>query len=383
MNHLASRSRQPLRPGSDGAKPVPAAATGYPTLLLAAELFRAEGGIARVARLYLRALSEAGGPVDLVVLNDDGLPPAALARYAPRSPRSVHACGRSQTAFIFATARAARQVDRVVCVHARQLPAAWLARLINRRLRIAVVLHGIEVWQGLPALAAAALRRIDRAYCVSDYTRRRVAERYPAIAPRCLVVPNALDPDWGLRNCAADTVAGAVLAVSRLDRHDHAKGLDHLIEGWGQVRAVAPRAQLRLVGDGPDRTRLEALAAASPGRAGIHFLGRLPEEALRREFAACQVFALPSAKEGFGLVYLEAMALGKPCIGARAGGVPEVIAPGCGTLVEYGDRSALAAAVVDALRAPWDSNGIVAHAATFSYQPWAARLHARWAEGLT
>jgi glycosyltransferase involved in cell wall biosynthesis len=88
----------------------------------------------------------------------------------------------------------------------------------------------------------------------------------------------------------------------------------------------------------------------------------------------CRLFALPSKKEGFGLVFLEAMAHSRPCLGARAGGVPKVISPETGLMVEYGDVPALATAAIEALRREWDENQILARAHEFSYEPFKRKL---------
>jgi glycosyltransferase involved in cell wall biosynthesis len=88
----------------------------------------------------------------------------------------------------------------------------------------------------------------------------------------------------------------------------------------------------------------------------------------------CRLFALPSKKEGFGLVFLEAMAHGRPCLGARAGGIPEVITPDTGVLADYGDVPAIAAACIAALQRDWHEPTILARAQAFSYSPFKARL---------
>ena len=106
----------------------------------------------------------------------------------------------------------------------------------------------------------------------------------------------------------------------------------------------------------------------------MELLGYVDDARLAAELRACRLFALPSKKEGFGLVFLEAMAHGRPCLGARAGGIPEVITPETGALVGYGDVPALAAACAAALRRDWDEAAILARARQFSYSPFRAQL---------
>jgi glycosyltransferase involved in cell wall biosynthesis len=90
--------------------------------------------------------------------------------------------------------------------------------------------------------------------------------------------------------------------------------------------------------------------------------------------SSCRLFALPSRNEGFGLVFLEAMARGRPCLGANAGGTPEVISAGSGVLVEFGDVPGIARACVGALSRDWDENSILERARRFSYPHFKERL---------
>ncbi|MHB1846637.1 MAG: glycosyltransferase, partial [Deltaproteobacteria bacterium] len=104
-----------------------------------------------------------------------------------------------------------------------------------------------------------------------------------------------------------------------------------------------PTLRYWVAGDGSDRPRLEALARERGVSDQVDFLGRIPDDELHRRYAECDLFVLPSGREGFGIVFLEAASYRKPSLGAAAGGVPEVIQDGVtGALVPYGDAAALA-----------------------------------------
>jgi glycosyltransferase involved in cell wall biosynthesis len=196
-------------------------------------------------------------------------------------------------------------------------------------------------------------------------------------ADRAVVVPNGLDPAFA--PAAVDTEAAVgtnadILTISRLSQSDNYKGIDHLIEALPQIRQEIPAARLRIVGHGDDTPRLQALAAKLRLGDAVRFLGYVNDDNLRREIRDCRIFALPSHREGFGLVYLEAMAQGKPCVAARSGGAPEVLSPETGVLAEYANLPALAQACVHALRRDWDAAAIRARAGTFSYSHFRDRL---------
>jgi glycosyltransferase involved in cell wall biosynthesis len=106
----------------------------------------------------------------------------------------------------------------------------------------------------------------------------------------------------------------------------------------------------------------------------VEFTGYRSDAELKLDFERSRIFALPSKSEGFGLVYVEAMAHGRPCLAARSGGAPEVITPDTGLLVEYGDVPGIASALVTGLRREWNPSALLGRAEHFSYLRFKERL---------
>ncbi|MBI3885655.1 MAG: glycosyltransferase family 4 protein [Opitutae bacterium] len=354
------------------------------TLLLSPELFLAEGGISRIMRLYLKALCELARPgdqVDYIALNDEPGSDPRIGRYATDRLGERLGCRRGKFEFTRRALRLSLRADRVVCGHLHQLPVVWFASLLRPRLAYFVVAHGIDVWRPYSALERRCLLRADRILCVSEYTRRQMLRFCRDLDPaKLLVVPNTLDPYFVPVEPTVPTAPPAghprLLAVSRIATTDTYKGVDTLIEAMPLVRREFPSARLRIVGGGDDLPRLRELARSEGVAAAVDFTGIINDDALRAEYAACDLFALPSRKEGFGLVFLEAMTYGKPCLGARAGGVPEVINDSVGALVEYGNIPDLAAAVADLVHHPRDAALVRAHADSFAFPAFTRRLAA-------
>ncbi len=354
------------------------------TLVLSPELFRADGGIPRIMRLYLKALCglcAEGDQVNSIVLNDRPGRDERLEQYVDAHLGEHIGCGRDKWLMLRQTLRLARGSDRLVCGHLHLLPLAMVARWLNPKLRYSLVAHGIEVWRPYTWIERRALRGAHRILCVSDYTRRQIQANDPKLDPaRMIVVPNALDPvirvDKASPTSAQEVGSPVILTVGRLALHEAGKGYDTLIRALAVVLTQLPNARLRIAGGGDDQPRLQALAEQCGVAAAVDFLGFVSDEALSAEYAGCDLFALPSRKEGFGLVYLEAMSFGKPCVGVRAGGVPEVITPEVGRLVEFDDETALAAAIVDLARHPPDSEIVRHHADSFAFPAFQARLAA-------
>ena len=348
------------------------------TLLLAPEIFASEGGIPRILQAYLKALCDLAVPdraVRLLALNDSVVASADVRRCANDRLEDWFVCSRDKARFVRAALRMSRGCDWIVCGHVAQLPVAWLAQRLNPRLRYALVAHGIEVWRPFNLTERIALRGAAKILCVSDYTRGELLKHCPLPADRAVVLHNALDPWFEIFSGAPlSQCPPVILMVTRLTYADRYKGVQTMIEAMPAIRAAIPGATLRIIGRGDDFARLQSVRNQLGLAAAVEFLGYVDDKRLDHELRHCRLFALPSKKEGFGLVFLEAMAHGRPCLGARAGGVPEVISPGTGLMVEYGDVSALSVAAIDGLQRDWDEDQILARAREFSYEPFKRKL---------
>lgn len=378
----------PIEPQAAAAVPAPHIVTNRSTariraakqrtLLLAPEIFASEGGIPRILQIYLKALCDLSGPHDairLVALNDQMVDSRDLRRSSNDRLSEWRVCSRSKSRFVRDTLALSRGANRLICGHLAQLPVALAAKLRYPSLRYYLVAHGIEVWRNYTPLERLALRGAERILCVSDYTRRELLHR-SAIAPeKAVVLPNALDPYFAIApGLPRHGRAPTILVVTRLTYSDRYKGVEHMIHAMPAIRAAIPDATLRIVGRGDDLPRLQQVRDQLRLRHAIEFLGYIDDRRMADELRSCTLFALPSEREGFGLVFLEAMANGRPCLGARAGGVPEVITPDTGVLVPYGDVPAIADAAIAALGRDWNESVILDRAREFSYSHFKDRL---------
>lgn len=228
--------------------------------------------------------------------------------------------------------------------HINMLPIAWLHRLLRPAGRRILFAHGIEVW-GDPLYRPvrwwepALLRRaIDRIAIVSRFSMVRMAAAFALEAQSFALFPNAVDltPQPPAFRPAPGTT---ILAVARLGAGEREKHVDKLI----RALPLVPGARLLVIGDGPLRAELRALARDLGVAARVDLPGAVDAAALARAYADARIFALPSSKEGFGIVYLEAWAHGLPVIGSRFGAAGEVIADGVdGFTVDPADVPALA-----------------------------------------
>ena len=198
----------------------------------------------------------------------------------------------------------------------------------------------------LARLEARHVRRSDRVITTSVYSSERITKLYGTKPEKIFVVPELIDLDsWqrALENAPFIEGPPRILCVAHLYPR---KGVETLLRAFVHART---RAVLRIVGVGPERRRLEHLAHELGIADRVHFLGHLTLHDLTTEYRNAAIFALPTAQEGFGIVFLEAMASSLPVIAGRAAAVPEVVAEGATALLVNPDDEAALAESLEAL----------------------------------
>ena len=228
----------------------------------------------------------------------------------------------------------------------------WLALLLGwiTPWRIVIYTHGEEVVQTaynrLARLRGPALRSSNRVLTVSTFTRDRLIADFGVEPDRIRLVTPGVDLE---RFTPGPTAEPFILSVGRLIER---KGFDRLIDAFAMVAGDFPEYRLKIAGSGPDEDALKVRATASSGGERIDFLGGVDDARLTALYRSCTLFAMPNRTladgdtEGFGLIFLEANACGKPVIGGRAGGATDAIVDEkTGLLVDGGDTDAIAAAL--------------------------------------
>jgi phosphatidyl-myo-inositol dimannoside synthase len=251
-------------------------------------------------------------------------------------------------------------------------PAALALRAAGKLERVAVAVMGRELlltpWRGLPVaqrgydlVRRQCLQRADRLISCSDFTAD-IAKGLGASASRIHVAYAGTDPARFAPRDAAALRARLGLGERRLlvsiARLVPRKGLDTVLRALPEVAAAIPDVRYVVVGDGPDRERLSALAAELGVAERVNFVGAVPGSELPLWYALGDVFVMPSRSdppdvEGFGIVFLEAAAAERPVVAARAGGVPNAVAHGIsGLLVGPDDPAELGRALIELLSDP-------------------------------
>jgi phosphatidyl-myo-inositol dimannoside synthase len=311
-------------------------------LALVTDAFGSRGGIAQYNRDFLGTLAQAG-LASITVLPryapDSAVPPQSIRQMPARQGRAAYSVAALRIALF-------QLVDVVFCGHLFMAPlAAEVARLKGAKLILQM--HGIEAWSRPSRMQRAALEQADLVLCVSRYTRAAVLS-WAAIAPeRVLVVPNtvreAFTPGDGStrRRALAAEDKQILLTVGRMDPRERYKGQDRVIAVIPDLVAKGHDICYVVVGEGDDRSRLQALARNVGVSDRVRFLGVQELPSLIETYRAADLFVMPSTGEGFGVSFLEAMASGTPAIGLDVAGARDALADGeLGTVVTETELSA-------------------------------------------
>jgi phosphatidylinositol alpha-1,6-mannosyltransferase len=318
----------------------------------------ATGGIERLSRHTAAVLTTFAQTCDLpctiLSLND---PSGHHAMQVAEVPFTLRGFGRQKSTFILSALAAASRGSVVYIGHSNLAPIGLLMKAMRPSLEYWVATYGIDVWAPLSPLWRLALRAASGVTTISRYTAKMLIEMQQLSCSKITLIPPALDPGFASSDGTNAVIAfpspasPILLTVARLAASERYKGIDTVIQALPKVLTALPDTQYVIVGDGDDRPRLEGLARAVGVAEHVFFAGVQGSDELIKCYEACDVFVMPSRAEGFGIVFLEAMAFGKPVIGCNCGGTPDVIRDGVtGFLVRYGDIPDLASRVLSLLQ---------------------------------
>jgi phosphatidyl-myo-inositol dimannoside synthase len=294
-------------------------------LALVTDGFGGHGGIARYNQAFLRALAGLDGIKEVVVVPRYGQ--ARADQLPPRLRQLPPAPGKA--AYVVCVLRAITgrpRFDLLFCGHINMAAlAAALAALLRRPWWLQI--HGVDAWDPPGPFIRAAVAQADLVTAVSRYTRGRFLAWAGVKPDKVRVLPNTVDPRFTPGPKPAHLLQRyglegkrVLLTVARISRHDRDKGHDRVIAALPALRARFPDLAYVVAGDGDDRQRLEALAREHGVADLVRFIGWVPDAELVEHYRMADLFVMPSTKEGFGIVFLEAMACGVPAIGGDADG---------------------------------------------------------------
>ena len=319
------------------------------------------GGISRFNRDFLSALNTCPSVERVYALPRVISEP--LKEPIPEAIVYERRAARDRASYVLAVIRHALRgprADLVICGHINLLPFAWAAARLARA-RLVLVIHGYEAWApSSHKLSNLLVSRIDAFIAVSRYSAERFVQWSGVPRARGFILPNCVDLDR-FQPCERDSVlvnryglqsAIVMLTVGRLATGERYKGVDEVIEAMPRLLRQLPDLRYLIVGDGSDRTRLEAKARAYGLSDHVILAGRIAEAEKVAHYNLADLYIMPSHGEGFGIALIEAAACGIPVVGSSADGSRDALLDGqLGRMVDPTKPDDLVLAIGEAIHA--------------------------------
>lgn len=236
-------------------------------------------------------------------------------------------------------------------------PIAIAVRLFRPKLPILLFVHGDDVWnqqrhRKKRFYETPLIGVLTRIASVSQFTADVMAREFHVAPEKFRLLPNAVDPLEDAPAASAQRPL-TILTVTRLGLADREKNVGLMIVAVAALKERLPGVRYEIVGDGALRPELEALAKRLGLGDAVTFHGRLNDSDVQKAYARASVFAMPSNKEGFGIVYLEAWQHGLPVICSSVGAPSEIVSDGVdGYVIDPTNIPALADRLHDLLTEP-------------------------------
>lgn len=335
---------------------------GAKTLFLTLDTFAGTGGIQKVCRTLSYCLKS---------LLDSNFKAFSLYDQAPdtRYINDLNFTGFNgrKVHFICRALISGSHCSILVISHINLISIALLIRIFNRSTKIVMLAHGTEVWRHLTLWKKWFIGKYVQVWSVSNYTKQVLYKRHH-IRKFSVLVSNCLDPffqpppgfdkpSYLMERYSLIAGQPILLTICRLNSHENLKGYDQVILSLKNLLDDFPGVRYLLCGqsDQQEFNRLQLLITAHNLCGKVLLPGFIPETEITDHYLLADIFILPSQKEGFGLVFIEAAACGCRIIAANAGGSPDALLNGkLGTLIDPTDFQQLQSAILKNLNSKND-----------------------------
>jgi phosphatidyl-myo-inositol dimannoside synthase len=311
-------------------------------LFLTLRVFSATGGIEKVCRIFAKVISELGSNASRTkseVLSMYDASTDADSRYL--GPLSFVGFGKKKLSFVVVAIYAAWQSQVIVLSHINLLSVGFLIKLLRPRVKLVMFAHGIEVWSRLPRLRRWMMKKVDRVWCVSQFTLDKLATVNQVPTQKLSVLNNCLDPFLPLMEkqekekkliekyqlAPDDTV---LFTLTRLSGKELYKGYDNVIRTLPGLLTTQPGIKYIIAGkyDADEKERIGKLIAQLGLGQHVVLAGYIADADLPAYFGLADIYIMPSQKEGFGISFIEAMYYGVPVIAGNKDGSRDALLNG-------------------------------------------------------
>ena len=325
--------------------------------------FSATGGIEKVNRSILKVLNENNGTSELseaISLYDNSIDTRYFNRFR------FTGFNKRKLAYLTHFITCDLPWEKVIIGHVNLLPVVWIIKKRNPKIKVILMVHGIEVWHSLNKIQKNILMQVDEVISVSNYTKQKLIELNGFNAEKIIVKPNCLDPffiktkqfakpPYLLKKYGLIGDEKIVLSISRISIQDRYKGYVSVINAIAKVKLEIPKVLFLICGKSTptEKKYLEGIIENEGVKENVRLVGFLQDDEVQDHYLLADVFAMPSRKEGFGIVFIEAAANGVNVIAGNEDASKEALINGeMGTLLNPDDIPAIANAIKDAFNEP-------------------------------
>jgi glycosyltransferase involved in cell wall biosynthesis len=252
-----------------------------------------------------------------------------------------------------------KRPDLILCCHVNFTPVASFVKSITG-IPYWTFIYGVDVWNIKNPLIKKALANSDRVVSIGTYTNSRLLARENVDPQKIDLLPCTFQYNrfniakklkYLLEKYNLNTDQPVILTIARLAGEERYKGYDQVIRSLPEIIQSIPNVHYLIGGKGGDRPRIEKLIKDLNLQDHVTLAGFIPDEELCDYYNLCDVFAMPSKGEGFGIVYLEALACGKPTVGGNQDGAIDALCNGeLGVLVDPDDLTEISTVITKILQ---------------------------------
>ncbi len=360
LHNPPQESREREQDRQPGRRPLPGAGR-MRILALVSDAFGGHGGRAKFNRDFLGALCAYPGVAEVVAVTRRQ--PLSLEPLPAKLTYVTNGINSKFKYLMTVLRRLATtgKYDLICCGHLNLLPLAYLAKLALG-VPMLVIMHGTDAWQPTASrLSNLLIPQAEAFISVSEITKTRFLQWAKIDGEKVFILPNAVElqgygvgpKDPALLQRYGLTGKTVLLTVSRLWPTDNYKGIDEVMELLPALAEEIPEIAYLIVGEGDDRPRLEAKARSLGVADRVVMAGFIEERDKAAHYRLAEAYVMPGWGEGFGIVYLEAMACGIPVLGSKLDGSREALRDGeLGILVDPHDREDLRRGLLAVLQRP-------------------------------
>ena len=275
--------------------------------------------------------------------------------------------GNKRFNLVFKTISIASSADTVILNHINLSPIGITIKLIKPKCQVLLIAHGIEVWRPVSLIKRSFLKKYcDKIICVSSYTKKQMIQRHGSAPDKCIVLNNAVDPfiklpgtfdkpEYLINRYGLNPSNQVIFTLTRLASSEQYKGYEQVIKAVSNLKRSFPDIKYVLSGqyDAKEEMRIRNLVDKYLVKDEVILTGFLNENEITDHFLLADLFVLPSKKEGFGIVFIEALACGLPVICGNADGSIDAIKNGeLGTAINVDNLNELEKAITTYLNSP-------------------------------